>query len=111
MFVWIKPSHSLAGPDFVPGIKGLPIIPGFAVIPETQVVFNSAIGRIVEVSLSGRLSATKVLLYYADTLPQLGWKRASKYKFIRDSEVLKLSVFQRKENIVNIRFSVRAEQK
>ena len=106
-----KSDRSIAASDFVPGINGLPLIPGFAVIPQTQVVFNTPAGRIVEVSLSGELSPSKVLSFYQETLPQLGWSPVSKYKFIREGEILKLVMVEYRNKIMHIRFSIRTNYK
>ena len=47
--------------QFVPGISDLPVADGLTVGPEAPVVFDTPAGRIVTVSLYGRLSKTAAL--------------------------------------------------
>ena len=92
--------------QFVPGISDLPVADGLTGGPEAPVVFDTPAGRIVTVSLYGRLSKTAARAFYNATLPQLGWVRQPDGKFRREGEVLKLAISQVQEGRIAIRFSL-----
>lgn len=77
-------------PRFLDAIEDLPLMPGLAEDPESAVVFDSPSGRIVEVFATGNVDERKVLDFYADTLPQLGWRSEGRASFSREHEVLKV---------------------
>ena len=57
---------------------------------DSATVFDTAQGRIVEVFASGALKEGRVLAFYDETLPQLGWQRVASGLFRREGEVLSL---------------------
>lgn len=59
---------------FVPGTEDLPLMPGLVSVAGSAVVFDKPEGRIVESSAHGTLSRYAVTRFYAQTLPQLGWR-------------------------------------
>ncbi|MDE2227499.1 MAG: hypothetical protein KGL11_00470 [Alphaproteobacteria bacterium] len=62
---------------FVPGTEDLPLMPGLAPVANSAVVFDKPEGRIVEASARGRLTRYDVTRFYAQTLPQLGWRHVA----------------------------------
>ena len=100
------PLNLYASPKFIPGINGLPLMSGFEVIPETQVVFNTPSGRIIEVSVIGKLPPIKILPFYKATLSQLGWVHISDNKFLRENDLLKVEVVDNQNGQFVVRFSV-----
>ena len=106
MYIILAPVNLYASPKFIPGINGLPLINGFALIPETQVVFNTSSGRIIEVSAVGRLTPAKIFSFYKATLPQIGWTQISKNKFLREKDLLKVKVVNNRKGQFVVRFSV-----
>jgi hypothetical protein len=60
---------------FVPGTEDLPLMPGLVSVAGSAVVFDKPEGRIVESAARGKLTRYAVTRFYAQTLPQLGWRR------------------------------------
>jgi len=75
---------------FVRGIEDLPLMPGLAEAPDAGVVFDTPSGRIVQTEATGQVSRDQVLVFYAETLPQLGWRLLAADLFRREDEVLKI---------------------
>ncbi|NQV84413.1 MAG: hypothetical protein HQ494_11400 [Rhodospirillales bacterium] len=77
-------------PQFITVLDDLPLVPGLVEDTESGTVFDTARGRIVEVFASGALNKSRVLAFYDDTLPQLGWRRVASGVFQREGESLSL---------------------
>jgi hypothetical protein len=93
--------------NFVPGFDDVPLMPGLAAAADGAVVFDAPGGRIIDVQLGGRASPTKVLDFYRDTLPQLGWQAVGPAgTFEREGEILKLVIDEPERGQVNVRFSL-----
>lgn len=75
---------------FVGGMEDLPLMAGLTEISGAGMVFDTAAGRIVEVFASGAVSRTRVIAFYAATLPQLGWRQDAETLFRREGERLTL---------------------
>ncbi len=80
-----------ADPAFIAGLNDVPLMPGLAPQGET-LVFDKPGGRIAEASFAGAVSMEAVRRFYADTLPQLGWRAAGRDHYVRDQEELTLHV-------------------
>ena len=78
----------------VAGTEDLPIMPGLAPVEGAGVVFDSPQGRIVEAYAKGQASRAAVLEFYARTLPQLGWREESQTLYRRESEALRLELYE-----------------
>ena len=62
--------------DFVSGFEDLPLMTGLIQLEDGAVSFDSPSGRIVEAyAESPTLTVEKILTFYSDALPQLGWKK------------------------------------
>ena len=102
----------LAGPAaaqsaFVPGFEDLPLMPGLVASAEGPVVFDAPSGRIVEAQVAGPASAARVLDFYRETLPQLGWHAAGPDgTFEREGELLKLAITEPERGQITVRFSL-----
>lgn len=83
----------LAAEGYFSGIPDLPVMPGLAEDVAAGVVFDKPAGRIVGMVATGGISRARVLDYYRDALPQLGWKPAGESRFRRDGEILRLEFF------------------
>ncbi|MGQ0527704.1 MAG: hypothetical protein ACT4OY_06740 [Alphaproteobacteria bacterium] len=79
-------------PSFLSALQDVPLPPGMVELTDQTTVFDKPEGRIVEavVEMPGS-SEDEARRFYADTLPQLGWKKAGEGKFRRDSEQLHIS--------------------
>jgi hypothetical protein len=81
-----------AGGAFVEGIDDLPLMPGLVGVADQSLVFDKPDGRIVQAVAAGRVLASAVRSFYADTAPQLGWKSAGEGRFTRDGESLRIEM-------------------
>jgi hypothetical protein len=89
----IHPAHAQAvGGAFVEGIDDLPLMPGLVGMADQSLVFDKPDGRIVQAVAAGRVQASAVRSFYADTAPQLGWKSAGEGRFTRDGESLRIEL-------------------
>ncbi len=75
---------------FVTGMGDVPAMPGLRTAENGALVFDKPNGRIVESVMQGRVERKAVLGFYAQTMPQLGWKRVADTRFERDGEELSL---------------------
>jgi len=76
--------------SFVTGMGDVPAMPGLRSAENGALVFDKPGGRIVESVMRGRVERKAVLGFYAQTMPQLGWKRVADTRFERDGEELRL---------------------
>ena len=81
-----------AGERFVPGFEALPLMAGLTVEPGSAMAFDKPDGRLVEAAATGNLPEARIRNWYAQTLPQLGWRPAGDGLFRREGEVLSLAV-------------------
>ncbi|MFQ5764891.1 MAG: hypothetical protein ACE5GT_08185 [Rhodospirillales bacterium] len=77
-----------AADAFVSAIDDLPVMPGLVEDLDAAMVFDSPAGRIVEAFAQGNVRAPDVLAFYAETLPQLGWRPSGTGVFRREQEIL-----------------------
>lgn len=82
--------------SFVTGFEDLPLMPGLTPAPDESVVFHNPTGRIVQAAARGRVPAAQVRAFYAETLPQLGWKAGGPDRFVREGEALRIDFGHRK---------------
>ncbi|HYG85316.1 MAG TPA: hypothetical protein VD978_03575 [Azospirillum sp.] len=75
---------------FVTGMGDVPAMPGLSAAENGALVFDKPGGRIVESVMQGRVERKAVLAFYAQTMPQLGWKRIGDTRFEREGEQLRL---------------------
>jgi len=81
-------SAMAAGDGFFSVIEDLPLVPGTTEDEDAALVFETAEGRVVEVYASGTVTKKQVLRFFAETLPQLGWKKTAANRFRRGDEAL-----------------------
>lgn len=88
----LLPGSSATGAEFLSVLEDVPLMPGLTEVPDSELVFDSPGGRIVEVTTAGRPESGSVAGFYAATLPQLGWTPAGPGRFRREAEVLNVTV-------------------
>ncbi|MCW5731155.1 MAG: hypothetical protein KIT20_10375 [Alphaproteobacteria bacterium] len=92
--------------EFVAGIADLPLMPGFRELPGEGLLFDKPGGRIVEAYAEGEdQPRQRVMDFYNQTLPQLGWRRAGDLVFVREAEELKLTLSEEGGRLI-IRFDI-----
>ncbi len=91
--------------SFVPGTQDLPLMAGLAPVAEEALVFDKPAGRIVQAEAAGTSAPDEVRRFYADTLPQLGWKAAGPLAWVREGERLDLAL-DRRDGRTLVRFTL-----
>lgn len=86
------PAAAQSKDGYVAGIPDLPLMPGLEELPDSGLVFDKPGGRIVEAFAEGRMAPQRVIEFYDETLPQLGWQREAPGAYLREGERLKLDV-------------------
>lgn len=90
---------------FVAGVTDVPLMPGLREIPEATLVFDKPDGRLVRAAARGQGRRAALWEFYAETLPQLGWRRLGRGHFVRDGESLRISVEKNGSNLI-VRFAI-----
>lgn len=96
-------THAARG--FLSVIEDLPLMDGLEEVRGSVLTFSTPQGRIIEASANGSLKLKKVLTFYALTLPQLGWKPLGVSSWVREREMLLLTVLV-KNGMLTVRFSL-----
>ena len=94
-----------AAERFLSVIDDLPLMPALTEIAGSAVTFSKPEGRIVEVAATGKTEEARVLVFYARTLPQLGWRSDGAAIWQRDGERLALDI-KKKDGVLVVRFSL-----
>lgn len=83
---------------FFTALQDIPLKPGLVELSDQTLIFDKPQGRIVE-SIAEIENGTQddIRLYYAQSLPQLGWEQEGKGAYSRKQERLKLT-FEEFEN-------------
>lgn len=89
--VLASPTRAQA-PAFASIIEDLPLMEGLVEDMSAALQFDSAAGRIAEVTAVGPLSAGAVLGFYARTLPALGWRQMEPGRYRREAEELVIAI-------------------
>ena len=81
-------------------LTGIPIMEGLAEVEDARLYFDKPEGRIIHLEFESERPADQVLIFYGETLSQLGWELEGGndasgetiQTYIRDEEQLVLSV-------------------
>ena len=79
---------------FLSTIDDLPLMPGLTEDVDAALSFETAAGRIVEITASGPATAEAVSDYYHHSLPQLGWQQQAESRYVREGEILVIEYFE-----------------
>lgn len=96
---------AVAAERFLSVIDDLPLMPALTEIAGSAVTFSKPGGRIIEVAATGKTEKARVLVFYAKTLPQLGWKSDGAAIWQRDGERLVLDIKEKGGALV-VQFSL-----
>ena len=84
------------GSSFFTTVEDLPLMAGLEELEGSRVMFSALEGRIIEVAANGKLggiiSQSKIISFYARTLPQLGWHSRGTNIWSREGEWLRLTI-------------------
>lgn len=90
---------------FIDGFNDLPLMSGLEELPDLRIVFDKPEGRIIELFVRGTVSEAKVIAFYRETLPQLGWVLSRENVYIREKEQLTL-LFESAGIILTVQLSI-----
>ena len=90
---------------FLTGFSDLPIMPGMQELPDANISFDTASGRIVEAFAKTEQTVERILSFYKDVLPQLGWRVEKDTMFVRDTEILIIDLRKDGDSII-VQFSL-----
>ena len=93
---------------FITGFSDLPIMPGMQELPDANISFYTASGRIVEAFAKTEQNVEKILSFYKSVLPQLGWKVKRDTMFVRDTETLNLDLRKDGDSVI-VQFSLKPQ--
>lgn len=93
---------------FITGFSDLPIMPGMQELPDANISFDTASGRIVEAFAKTEQNVEKILSFYKSVLPQLGWKVKRDTMFVRDAETLNLDLRKDGDSVI-VQFSLKPQ--
>ncbi len=99
---------ALAEGSFFDLVEDLPLMPGLVEVREASVVFDKPDGRIVEAYAVGEVEQGRVLAFYRQTLPELGWAPVDSDGYRREGEYLRLRVSRRRQTVM-LRISIAPE--
>lgn len=95
VIVWLvagaTPSAA-AGEAFLDGLEDMPLMPGLTQLRDRAVIFDAPSGRVVEAYAEGAVARDAVIRFYAQTLPQLGWRMMDGDRYAREGETLRLEI-------------------
>lgn len=111
--VLVAPSPTRAEGGYLDAVEDMPLMEGLAETGDGGIVFDKPAGRIVRSVAEGDVAPGAVRAFYAETLPQLGWTRASEYELIdgllifrREGEQLEIQIVSVSPTHTEIRFSI-----
>ncbi len=91
---------------FFGALYDVPIMPGLEEAPDQAVLFDKPDGRIAEaVATTRTLSAARIEDFYAESLPQLGWKKTASGYYQREGESLRYTI-EKKPPLTIVRFAL-----
>lgn len=77
--------------EFLEAIPDVPVMQGMEEMQDYILVFDKPEGRIIETLVhTDDISQESIRNYYAQTLPQLGWRKSGSDEFVREQEKLSL---------------------
>jgi hypothetical protein len=101
---------ALAQARFVSGTEDLPLMAGLDEVRDGGLVFDTPAGRLVEARAEGALAASAVRAFYAQTLPQLGWRPLESGEYAREGEILTIGIIEGSGRLA-VRFALTPQSK
>ena len=106
---YFSPNTVYSQSAFISILNDVPLMSGLKIQKQTALIFDTPSGRIVEVAADGKISLLKMREFYADTLPQLGWRDRGENIFSRDQEILSINFSIIENGNAQIKFSITPE--
>lgn len=104
--IFVASFASGATREYVVGTHDLPLMPGFTINREKTTVFDSPAGNLVDAYYVGkRQDKQKIMNFYKEALPQLGWQESDNGQFSREDETLRIVPIENK-NETTLHFNI-----
>ena len=104
---------ALAGESFVEGMEDVPLPEGVTMLPNQDFSFGNDDTQLVEVYFQSESDFAKILKFYRESLPQLGWNKQSESDkiavFERGAEELSVALESLKPLVVRLTLTGRPE--
>lgn len=68
----------------------IPLMPGLEITEDSETVFETSAGRVIEVTAVGAVAPEAARRYYASALPGLGWQALADGAMLREDERLEI---------------------
>lgn len=85
-----------AADAYFEALYDVPIMKGLEEVKEQAMLFDKPGGRIASVvAVSKTVDPEEIQTFYAESLPQLGWKKTAENQYVRDEDRLALELVKR----------------
>lgn len=89
-------SAARAGDAYFEALYDVPIMKGLEEVKEQAMLFDKPGGRIASVvAVSKTVAAGEIEGFYAESLPQLGWRKTAQNQYVRGEDRLVLELVRR----------------
>ncbi len=93
--------------EYIESLGDIPLMPELTIHNEQTMIFDAPEGRVVQVTATSDTNIP-VAAFYAQSLPELGWKTNSENSYYREGEHLDIST-QKDGSGVRVTFSLKPE--
>ena len=91
---------------FLPNMGDIPLMEGLIIQSTEEINFDTPVGQIMNIEVqSENVSSCRILSYYRNVLPEMGWQMIETNKFIREKDTFFITVIQA-QNPVILRFEI-----
>lgn len=89
----LTPALAGQGSGFFEALYDVPVMDGLEELKDQAVLFDKPDGKIASVTAASKsLSVNAIEGFYAQTLPQMGWKKTNHNQYIRAHEQLTMDI-------------------
>ena len=102
LLVFLSSLSLQARSNFFNDLDDVPIMQGMTMIDNSNIIFDSPLGKFVELYAISNNTSQDIISFYRQALPELGWKEIKNNQFSRDNEQLTLDFYSSKQVQSNI---------
>jgi len=89
-------AETAKAPAFFEALYDVPIMPGLEEARDQAMLFDKPDGRIASVvAASKTLAVADISRFYAESLPQLGWRKTAENQYVRGSDRLVMELVKK----------------
>jgi len=90
------PDAGAKAPAFFEALYDVPVMPGLEEAKDQAMLFDKPNGRIASViAASKTLGVAEIGRFYAETLPQLGWRKTAENQYVRGEDRLVMELVKK----------------